>query len=393
MATKRDYYEILGVSRNATQEEIKQAYRRLAMQYHPDRNPHNRKEAEEKFKEASEAYEVLSDPEKRRLYDMYGIDGVKGTFSPGGFTWRDFTHFEDISDIFADLEDFFGLGSISDIFGFRTTTRRPGARQTRTTLIRGADIEYKVQISLEEAAKGVEKNIKIDRQELCPRCGGNACEPGTSKQTCPICQGRGQVGFTRGFLTITQTCSRCQGEGEIITSPCKECYGKGVIKQSRTIAIKIPPGAYTGLELRVRGQGHIPPGGKGVPGDLYVYVEVLPHPYFKREGDDLYYDAPISFPQAALGAEIEIPTIDGKAKIKIPPGTQSHQLFRIRGKGMPHLHGAGRGDLYCRVIIQVPTKLTSRQKELLQEFAKISEEANSDSKKSFYEKVSDVFRK
>ncbi|MCX7919989.1 MAG: molecular chaperone DnaJ [bacterium] len=377
--TKRDYYEILGVSRDASLDEIKKAYRKLAMQFHPDRNPNN-KEAEEKFKEASEAYEVLSDPEKRQRYDAYGHEGVRSTFSPGGFTWQDFHHFSDISDIFGDLEDFFGLGNI---FGGRS-------RRTRRTIRRGADIQYELEITLEEAATGVEKKIDVPRHETCLDCRGTGAKQGTSPQSCPSCHGSGQQRYTQGFFTFAQTCTRCRGHGTVITDPCPQCRGTGLVEHIRSLSVKVHPGVDTGVRLRIRGEGESAPGG-GQPGDLYVLINVKPHPIFERHENDLVCEVPITFTQAVLGAEIEVPTLDGKVKMKIPAGTPSHKLFRLKGKGIPDLHGQGMGDLHVRVVVEIPTKLTAKQKELLLEFAKSRGENLDSISKGFFDRVKSSF--
>lgn len=377
--TKRDYYEVLSVSRNASLDEVKKAYRKLAMQFHPDRNPGN-KEAEEKFKEASEAYEVLSDQEKRQRYDAYGHEGVRNSFGAGGFTWQDFHHFGDISDIFGDLEDIFGLGSI---FGGRTGRSRRGIR-------RGADLQYELEITLNEAATGVEKKIEIPRHETCTDCRGSGAKSGTSPQTCPTCNGSGQQRYTQGFFTFAQPCTRCRGQGTIITDPCPKCKGSGMIEQIRSLSVKVHPGVDTGVRLRIRGEGEAAPGG-GQPGDLYVLINVKPHSVFERHENDLVCEVSISFTQAVVGAEIEVPTLDGNVSMKIPAGTPSHKLFRLRGKGIPDLHGRGTGDLHVQVVVEVPTKLTAKQKELLLEFAKSRGENIDSLSKGFLDKVKSSF--
>ena len=348
---KRDYYEVLGVSRNATEQEIKKAYRKLALKYHPDRNPGD-KEAEEKFKEAAEAYEVLRDPEKRRLYDQFGHAGLQGT----GFSG--FQGFEDIFSSFSDIfEDFFS-------FGFGSGRRRSGRGQP------GHDLAYDLKISFEEAAFGTEKMIEIPTLVECESCGGSGLEPGSREEICPTCRGHGQIFQTQGFFRISTTCTRCKGSGKIITSPCQECGGEGRLERFRKVNIKIPPGVDTGTRLRLKGKGEA--GYRGGPtGDLYVRILVEPHEFLEREGDNLYCRVPVSFVQAALGDSIEIPTLDGNKTLEIKPGTQSGDTYLFRGEGIPHLHGYGKGDLIVEVLVRTPTNLTKRQKELLKEFAEI----------------------
>lgn len=352
--TKRDYYEILGVPRNATEAEIKKAYRQLALQYHPDRNPGN-KEAEEKFKEASEAYEVLRDPEKRELYDRYGHEGIKRT----GFSG--FAEFEDIFTSFSDI--------FEDFFGFATGRRRSAGPK------KGPDYRYDLTISFLDAALGKETEIEIERPESCPTCKATGIQPGTRRETCPACHGSGQITHTQGFFTLRTTCSRCRGQGFFIPHPCLECRGTGKVKRVKKIPIKIPPGVDTGSRLKVAGEGGEGERG-GRPGDLYVVIHVEPHPFFERQGDDIFCRIPISFTQAALGAEIEVPSLNGSKKLTIPPGTQSGQIFILRGQGIPHWNGFGRGDQHVQVVVKVPTKLSKRQKELLKEFAALEEREN-----------------
>jgi molecular chaperone DnaJ len=365
----KDYYKILGVDRNATEDEIKRAYRKLALKYHPDRNPGD-KSCEEKFKEINEAYACLSDPQKRANYDNFGIAEGVGTGFDFGF--GDFS--SGFSDIFGDI---FG-----DLFGDFTGRRR--ARPTK-----GQDLRYDLDITLKEAVFGAEKIIDIPRWETCPVCRGTCSMPGKGPITCPTCRGTGQTRLQQGFFTISRTCGRCGGAGTIITDPCTECKGKGKIRRQRSVSIKIPPGVDTGIRLKVSGEGEA--GSYGGPkGDLYVVINVTPHPFFKRKGNDLHCEVPISFAQAALGAEIEVPTIDGKSSIKIPPGTPSGRVFHLKGKGLPKLGGYGRGDQYITVFVDVPKKLTPRQKELLREFAQISGDEIS---KRFMDKVRDIFSK
>ena len=348
--TKRDYYEILGIPRTATEAEIKKAYRQKALEHHPDRNPGNH-EAEEYFKEASEAYEVLSDPEKRSLYDRFGHEGLKRT----GFSG--FSGFEDIFASFGDIfEDFFGFGG----FGARGS-RRSSAR-------RGADLRYDFTISLRDAAFGKETEIEAKKPAVCEECSGSGAEPGTSTETCRWCKGRGQVNQTQGFFTISTTCSHCHGAGTYITKPCKKCKGQGRLLQTKTLKVKIPPGVETGIRLKLNGEGE--PGERGAPaGDLYVFIHVDEDPFFQRHNNDIVCQVPISFSQAALGADIEVPTLDGTETIHVSRGTQSGDLFTIRGAGIPYLNGMGKGDEIVQVIIKTPTSLSQRQEELFRELA------------------------
>ncbi len=347
---EKDYYKILGVSRNATEDEIKKSYRKVAMEYHPDRNPGN-KEAEEKFKIASEAYEVLRDPEKREIYDRYGIEGLKGT----GFTG--FRGFDDIFSAFGDV--------FQDFFGFGTTQRR------RTSARPGADLRYDVKIAFFDAAFGKEAEIEIPRNIACEACGGTGAKPGTHPTQCPNCKGTGQVTRSQGFFTISTTCSQCRGEGSIVPHPCKECRGYGKVRRTKKIQVKIPPGVDTGSKLRIRGEGEEGERG-GPPGDLFVFIYVEPHDFFSREGDDVICQIPISFTQAALGTEIEVPTLNGAKNLKIPKGTESGEIFRIKGEGFPRIRGYGRGDEIVQVMVRTPKNLTKRQEELLKEFEEVS---------------------
>jgi len=360
MDGKRDYYEALGVSKSATKEEIKSAYRKLALQYHPDRN--KSPDAEEKFKEISEAYAVLSDDEKRRQYDMFGHAGIGAKYSP-----EDIFRGVDFRDIFRDFG--LGFGGFDDIFDMFFGRQR-GWRQGPQ---RGADLRYDLEITLEDVASGLEREIYVPRRERCEACRGSGAAPGTEPRRCSRCNGTGQVqratstGFGQ-FIQI-QTCNLCEGKGTVIDSPCRSCQGTGMVSRNRRILVKIPPGVEEGSRLRLVSEGEA--GARGGPsGDLYVVVYVKPHEMFKRRGSDILYEASISFAQAALGAEIDVPTFSGKAKLKIPAGTQTHTVFRLKGKGLPRLHGFGRGDELVRVKIHTPTKLTSRQRELLSELAK-----------------------
>jgi molecular chaperone DnaJ len=359
MAEKRDYYEVLGVSKSASKEEIKDAYRKLAMKYHPDRN--KAADAEDKFKEVSEAYAVLSDDQKRRQYDTLGHAGFDQRYTAEDiFRGADFeTIFRDIGFGFGDLfRTFFGGGFGGG--GFRERSNR------------GQDIGYELEITLEEAAKGTEKAILIPRTEKCEACAGSGASPGTSPKTCPKCNGTGKIRNTRrnSFLTYVQVtpCSECRGRGKIIEVPCKKCHGTGLMKKRRRIKVKIPEGIDEGYQLRLRGEGETAPNG-GEPGDLYVIVHITQHKFFIREGDDLWYVLMIGYPQAALGAEISIPTLEGQTPVKIKSGTQAGETLRLKGKGMPRFRGYGKGDLLVRVGITVPEKLTTKQRELLEQLA------------------------
>lgn len=366
---KRDYYEVLGVNRNASADEIKKAFRRLAIQYHPDKNPNNKKEAEEKFKEAAEAYEILSDPDKRERYNRYGHVGMQGTSRTGGFGF-DFTSFDDImSELFGDLGDFFG--------GSR---RRSGPR-------RGRDIRYDLEISLEDSVLGKQTTVEIPRLEICPTCDGTRVKPGTQPQTCPSCGGRGQVSFTQGFIIVSRTCDRCRGEGKIITNPCEECRGQGQVQRTREINVTIPRGIDNGQVIQLRGEGEAGTRG-GPPGDLHLVVHVAKHDLFERHGNDLLYVATISFTQATLGTEIEIPTIDGEEEtLKIPHGTQYGEEFRLRGKGVPYLRDFGSGDLIVKIIVETLTDLSDEERELLCEFAKLRGEKIIHDERSLFDKI------
>ncbi len=380
---KRDYYEVLGVDRNATQEEIKNAYRKLALKYHPDRNKGS-KEAEEKFKEAAEAYAVLSDPEKRRQYDQFGRTDFDQ--AGGGPT---FSGVEDIfaafGDIFGDLGGFFG----GDIFGFggRSSSRR-GRGATQAS--RGTSLRADIEITLEEAVKGAEKTLKINRLGVCKTCGGTGARPGTGHSTCQYCGGTGMIQRSRGFFQLRETCPQCGGSGVVLQDPCPACRGKGMVPEDVTLKVKIPPGVDTGTTLRLAGQGE-PGQGGGPPGDLLVVIHVKEHEFFHRDGLDLYCEIPITYAQAVLGAEVEIPTLTGrKVTLKIPPGTQSGQVLRLRGQGIQDPEGRNKGHLYVRVFVEVPKKIDKRQEELLKEFAKL-EEKNRDKGRSIFRKVRDFF--
>ena len=376
--SKRDYYEVLGVERGATEPQIKSAYRKLALKFHPDRNPGDKK-AEESFKEAAEAYAVLADEQKRALYDRFGHAGVSGGGGAGGF---DPTIFADFGDIFSGLGDMFGFG---DIFGGR---RRRGGPQ------RGADLRYDLEITFEESAEGTETNIVIPREETCETCSGSGAAPGTTADTCSQCRGAGQLRYQQGFLTVARPCPNCRGTGKTIAKPCAECRGAGRIARERKLTVKIPAGISTGQQLRLSSEGEHGSAG-GPPGDLYVVIHVQEHPFFHREGDDLYCEMPINFPTMALGGDIKVPTLNDREELHIPPGTQPGTRFRIRGKGMPNVNGRGQGDLHVIARVAVPKKLTKEQKRMLQDLAEtMPDQANvqgGTEEKPFFERVKDMF--
>ncbi len=360
----KDYYQTLEVDKSATDADLKKAYRRLALKFHPDRNPDD-KTAEDRFKEINEAYACLSDSQKRSNYDQFGTaDGAGAGF--GDFSGN-------FGDIFGEM---FG-----DIFGDFT-----GRRRNRPA--KGQDLRYDLDIDLKDAVFGTEKKITIPRSETCSTCVGSGSKPGTNPATCQTCSGTGQTKLQQGFFVISRTCNNCRGEGKIITDPCTKCKGQGKVRTERNVSLKIPAGVDTGIRLRVTGEGESGSHG-GPPGDLYVVINVEPHPYFKRKGNDLLCEVPISFVQATLGSEIEVPTIDGKAAIKIPAGTPSGRVFHLRGKGVPKLGSYGKGDQFINIFIDVPKKLSSRQKELLEEFAEISGDEVS---KGFMDKIKDMFQ-
>ncbi len=383
MSTKRDYYEVLGVDKSADEQTLKKAYRKLAMKYHPDRNPGD-KEAEEKFKEINEAYEVLSDSTKRQTYDQFGHAGMNGQggFGGQGFGGQGFGGFEDIfGDMFGDI---FGGG-----FGGGGRPRRRGPE-------RGADMRQSIEITFEEAAFGKKTSIKVNRSEECSECHGSGAKAGTSKKTCPTCNGAGEVRTVQrtpfGNIASSRTCSTCEGEGEVVESPCTKCGGKGSTRKVKTIEVDIPAGIDDGQMIKLAGQGEL--GSKGGPrGDLYIAVSVKNHSLFTREGYDIYFDMPITFAQAALGDEIEVPTLDGKVKYSIPEGTQTGTVFRLREKGIPKLRGNNRGDQYVKVVVDTPKKLNDKQKELLREFAKECGEEVHEKKTTFGQKIENMFKK
>jgi molecular chaperone DnaJ len=370
--TKRDYYEILGVSRSASEQEIKSSYRKLAMQYHPDRNPGN-PHAEEQFKECTEAYGVLIDAEKRRRYDQFGHAGVNGG---SGFSGFDPSAFADFSDIFGDI---FG-----DLFGMNMGGGQRGRPQ------RGGDARADLTLTFEEAAFGKKTQVKVQRYELCDHCHGTGSAGGRGPTTCSTCRGRGQVRYQQSIFSIARTCPSCQGTGRVISDPCGKCKGEARVMRERTIDVNVPPGVEDGTRIRYQEQGDAGP--NGVPaGDLYVVLRVKPHSFFEREGKDLYCSVPISFSQAALGSDVVIPTLDGDHKVKIPEGTQTGTTIRLRGKGLPALQSSGKGDLFVRIRVQTPSRLTRRQKELLEELAATSAVENKPEPRSLFDKVKEIF--
>ena len=374
-AVKADYYEVLGVSRDCSDAELKTAYRKLAMQYHPDRNPNN-PAAEEKFKACSEAYQVLSDSEKRAAYDRYGHAAFGGG-APGGNPFAGAGFQGDLGDIFGDL-----FGEMFNMGG------QGGRRASRVQ--RGRDLRYDLELEFEEAVFGTEKEISIRRLERCDECHGTGAANGKAPATCTQCGGRGQVRFQQGFFSVAKTCSRCNGSGTVISDPCPGCRGEGLQAKKHTIKVKVPAGVEEGTRIRYQGEGE---GGRhgGPAGDLYVMLSVKAHKFFERDGDDLHCVMPISFPQASLGTELEIETLDGKATIKIPEGTQNGREFRLRGKGVPHLNDHGKGDLIVEVRVATPTKLNKQQKELMRQLAETMEVENVPTSRGLFEKMKDMF--
>lgn len=365
--SKRDYYDVLGVNRNAGEDEIKKVYRKLAMEHHPDRNPDNPK-SEERFKEAKEAYEILSDPNKRAAYDQHGHAGVDPSMGGGGP--------QGFSDTFGDI---FG-----DIFG---------GQGSRSNVYRGADLRYNMEVTLEQAARGTETKIRVPTMESCETCHGSGAKPGTSPSTCPTCNGHGQVRMQQGFFSIQQTCPKCHGSGKFVSNPCGKCSGAGRVKQHKTLSVKIPAGVDDGDRIRLSGEGEAGVNG-GPSGDLYVVVNLLAHSVFQRDHNDLHCEMPISFTTAALGGELEVPTIDGYAKIKVPAETQSGKVFRLRGKGIKGIRSHTHGDLMCHLVVETPVKLTARQKELLHELEALNQEdssRHSPRTKSWMNKVREFF--
>jgi|SRR6516162_6808119 molecular chaperone DnaJ len=376
--TQRDYYEVLGISRDASSDQIKSAYRKAALKWHPDRNPDNKPEAEENFRLASEAYSVLSDPQKRTTYDRFGHAGLGSRgFDATGFN----------STIFEEFQDIFG-----DLFGFEQVFGGGGRRGGRGMRgQRGADLRYDMSLSFEEAATGVATKIQVSRRENCEVCKGTGAKPGTGMVMCRTCGGRGQMVYQQGFFSITRTCPACQGAGQVIKEVCTACRGQGRVERERTLEVGVPAGVDSGTRLRMAGQGE--PGSNGGPsGDLYIFLEVKEHPLFERRGADLYCTIPISFPQAALGATIRIATMQGEMDLHIPEGTQSGQIFRQRDKGLPNPHG-GRGDLYVNIQIVVPSKLTREQKRMLEQLGQTMKVENKPAERSssFFDKVKDIF--
>lgn len=392
---KRDYYEVLGISRSASQDEIKKAYRRLALRYHPDKNPDNSKEAEEKFKEVSEAYKVLSDSEKRQIFDQYGHAGLEAEVGAGAGTGFGGVHVE-MEDALRMAREFFGrfggLGSFEEdtsgddllgsMFG-RTSRTRAGEAEP------GRDLHYALDISFEEAAFGAERNIQIPRRETCSTCTGSGIKPGSQPQTCPTCQGNGYVAISQGFFSMTRTCTQCRGRGTIIKDPCRDCRGTGRVKRTRKVKVKIPAGVDHGSRLRLAGEGEA--GFRGGPsGDLYIGLRVKSHSIFKRDGNNIVCEVPISFAQAALGAEIKVPTLNGRVRLKIPPGTQSNKIFRLRGQGIPYLRSSGRGDQWVKVVVETPVNLTGEQKELLMKFQELSRDSEQPRIREFLGKIKQI---
>jgi molecular chaperone DnaJ len=379
---KRDYYEILGVPKDANLQDIKKAYRKLALSHHPDRVPADKKkEAEEKFKEISEAYGVLSDPQKRAMYDQYGHAGIDQRYTTEDiFRGADFSSvFEGsgLGDIFDRIFEDFGF----ELFGGRATRGRRAQR-------RGRDIQYEAELTLEEAYQGVHKKITVPRHEHCTSCKGRGAKSDGSFKTCPTCRGQGQLFMSSGFFRMSQTCSQCGGQGKIITEYCPACQGKGSVRVMRNLEVNFPAGVDNDSQLRLRGEGEVAAGGAG---DLYIYIRIKPHDTFERKGNDLYSVLPVSFVKVALGSEVSVPTLNGSVKMKIPAGTQSGKVFRLKGKGMPDLHSGATGDQYVQVMVEVPRRLSSEQRRLLEEYARVSGEDVPDGD-SFAEKIKKVFK-
>ena len=375
-ANQRDFYEVLGVERTASVEEIKASYRKAALKWHPDRNPENKHEAEAKFRECTEAYSVLSDQEKRQVYDTYGHAGLSGV---GGGVDFNGTVFQDFHDIFGD---FFGF---EDLFG-------GGGRRGRNRAQRGSDLRYDMTLTFEEAAAGVSTKIKLPKQELCGACHGTGAKAGTGATSCQACGGRGQLAYQQGFFTITRTCPACQGAGQVIKERCTECRGQGRLEKEKTIELRVPAGVDSGTRLRVPGEGE--PGTNGGPtGDLYVVLEVKEHSFFERRGADLYCTIPVSIAQAALGAELSVPGLSGDEKLKIPEGTQGGAVFRIKGHGLPDPRGGGKGDLYYHVRVITPAKLNRDQRKLMEQLGATLKVDNKPAERgsSFFDKVKDIF--
>jgi molecular chaperone DnaJ len=376
---QRDYYEILGVTKTAPVEEIKSAYRKAALKWHPDRSPENKEEAEHRFRECTEAYSVLSDTQKRQIYDTYGHEGLAGIGTQPDFNG---TIFQDFHDIFGE---FFGF---EDLFGAGGGRRRGGGRRVQ----RGADLRYDMTLTFEEAATGITTKIRVPRQEYCESCNGTGAKKGTGVVACQACGGRGQIVYQQGFFTINRTCPSCQGAGQIVKERCPDCRGQGRVDRERTIELRIPPGVDTGTRLRVQGEGEPGPNG-GPAGDLYVVLEVKEHAFFERRGADLYCTIPLSVSQASLGTELQVPGLTGDERLKIPEGTQSGAVFRIKGKGLPDPHGGGRGDLYYHVRVLTPTKLTREQRKIMEQLDATLKVDNkpADRNSTLFDKVKDIF--
>jgi molecular chaperone DnaJ len=372
---KRDYYEVLGVGKGASADEIKRAYRRMAMKYHPDKNPDN-KEAEAKFKECAEAYEVLSDTEKRNRYEQFGHEGLRGS------GMHDFSRM--------NVEDIFSMFGLDDFFGGIFGGGRRGRSSQRAGPSRGYDLETTVELTLNDVAGGAEKTIEFTRQDLCPECGGSGSAKGTKPGRCPTCAGSGQVARGGGFFQMVSTCQQCRGSGQIITDPCKKCRGAGHVPKKRTVSIKIPPGVHEGQGVRVGGEGE-PGRGGGPRGDLYCYVKVKPHEFLERDGNNLIAVVPISFTQAALGATIDVPSLNGTQKLKVPAGTQYGSVFRIKGQGLPSMRSGRAGDQLVQILVETPTRLNAAQEELLREFAKTENKHVSPKATTFFEKLKKHF--
>ena len=381
MATdKRDYYEVLGVGRTAAAEDIKRAYRKLAVKFHPDKNPDD-PHAEDKFKELGEAYDVLMDPEKRAAYDRFG----HAAFAHGGAGFGG-SGFHDPFEIFREV---FGGGGFGG--GIFETFFGGGSGQHADDQRRGSDLRYDMEIELEEAAFGSEKTIEIEKLDKCEKCQGTGAEPGSRRVTCPTCAGRGQVISSRGFFHISQVCPRCRGAGEIIEKPCSKCRGEGRIEKLSRIKVKIPAGIREGTRLRSPGNGEAGIGG-GPMGDLYVVIHIKEHSVFQRDADDLYCEVPIPFWIAALGGEIDVPTLKGKAQLTVPAGTQTGQMFKLRGKGIPNVNGRGHGNLFARLMVEVPSRLNTEQRRKLEEFAALCGDENSPMRKTFFDRAKEFFK-
>jgi molecular chaperone DnaJ len=373
--TQRDFYEVLGVTRTAAVDDIKASYRKAALKWHPDRNPENKLQAEERFREATEAYSVLSDARKRELYDRYGHAGLSGAGMESDFN----------STIFQDFHDIFG-----DFFGFEDFFS--GGRRGRSRVQRGADLRYDMALTFEEASAGVATKIKVPRQEFCGSCNGTGAKAGTGVIACQTCAGRGQVVSQQGMFMISRTCPACRGAGQIVRERCADCRGQGRVEREQTIELRVPPGVDTGTRLRVAGEGEPGPNG-GPAGDLYVVLEVKEHNFFERRGADLYCTIPISFAQAALGTEVLVPGLNAEEKLKIPEGTQSGTVFRLRGKGLPDPHGGGRGDLYYHVRVLIPSKLTREQRKVMEQLGATLKVENKPAERnsSLFDKMKDIF--